>query len=261
MTVTNIVRVDGFEFQYKDNEYINLTKMCKDSGKRLDNALRLKEIIEYKTVLARYLECEESELLVVQKGGIPNQQGTYGHPLFAIRIGQWCSNDFAIAVSKLTQSYLKADISIVEGILANKESLTSEESRAIFTQTVNKSSEKDQDWMEARLSTRHSNKLLNSELRQCFNTSRAVYSKSQDAIAFALTGSSTKAIKAVNNLPERASAREGMTTEELISLSFTEMLASKRIAQLKPEGDNNCAEVCGNTGKMVKEFSDDLINR
>ena len=71
---------------------------------------------------------------------------------------------------------------------------------------------------------------------------------------------SKRSNKALNNLPDHASAREVMSTDELISLSFTEMLAMKRIVNVRPVGDNQCAEVCGTAGKMVKEFSDNFVN-
>jgi hypothetical protein len=50
--------------------------------------------------------------------------------------------------------------------------------------------------------------------------------------------------------------RETLSSFELITLAFTEMLASERLLNIKPSGDKQCASVCGKTASMVKSFSD-----
>lgn len=252
------ISVDNIQFQIGNNEYINLTKMCKANGSRLDNYFSNKGTKEYIQALEAKLNIPKSQLIIKRVGGTPTEQGTYAHPLIAIHLGQWISPEFAIAASNLVHQYLTADVSLATNILqrATTPELTSEQSRAIGEVLITKSSDKDLDWIAARAQTKASNKTLNAELAQCPNTSKAVYSLSQNAIVENLTGSSITQLKKKNGLSKSATVREAMDTDELITLAFTEMLAAKRVSKDKPSGDKKCAAVCGTTAKAVKSFSD-----
>lgn len=255
--MTNIVNVDGFNFQYRDDEYINLTKMCKQSGKQLKRFLALKDTKEKLKVLESADFLNDHEVIIEKRvGGIPTEQGTYGHPVVAIYLANWLSPEFALAAANLIRQYLKADVSLATNILDRTTKLTSEESKALGERVINKSSDKDVDWLAVRAHTKTSNKTLNAELAQCPNTSKAVYSLSQNAIIENLTGSSITQIKKEKGLTKSATVRETMNTKELLTLGFTEMLAAERISNDKPSGDKHCASVCGKTASMVKSFSD-----
>lgn len=255
--MTNIVTVDGFNFQYRDDEYINLTKMCKQSGKELKRFLALKDTREKLKVLESADFLNDHEVIIEKRvGGIPTEQGTYGHPVVAIYLANWLSPEFALAAANLIRQYLKADVSLATNILDRTPELTSDQSRTIGEVLVIKSSDKEIEWLAARAQTKASNKTLNAELAQCPNTSKAVYSLSQNAIVENLTGNTITQIKKEKRLTKSATVREGMNTDELITLAFTEMLASKRISNDKPSGDKQCASVCGKTASMVKSFSD-----
>lgn len=256
INTVQFISVDNIQFQIGNNEYVNLTKMCKVNKCRLDNYFSNKGTKEYIDTLATTLNISKSQLIIRRVGGTPTEQGTYAHPLIAIHLAQWISPEFAIAVSNLFHKYLKADISLATDILDRTPELTSEQSRALGERVINKSADKDLDWIAARKETKNSNKRLNAELAQCPNTSKAVYSLSQNAIVENLTGSTITQIKKKNGLAKSATVREAMDTDELITLAFTEMLAAKRVSNDKPSGDKKCASVCGNTAKMVKSFSD-----
>lgn len=257
-TLSQLVMVDGLQFQYREDDYVNLSKMCKQAKRELSTYLRSKDTKSFLNALSTDLQICMADLIQKRVGGIPTEQGTYGHPLIALHLGNWLSSEFAVAVVKLTHQYLKADVSLATNILQRTTAteFTSEDSRAIAEVLVNKSADKDLDWISARKETKNSNKRLNAELAQCPNTSKAVYSLSQNAIVENLTGSTITQLKKKNGLAKSATVREAMDTDELITLAFTEMLAAKRISNDKPSGDKKCASVCGTTAKAVKSFSD-----
>jgi hypothetical protein len=258
---TQIVKVDGFEFQYRDDDYVNLTKMCKQVRRSLSTYLRSNHHKQFIKELALCQNCTADELLEKRVGGVPSEQGTYGHPMIAIHLAQWLSPQFALAIAKLTQSYISADVSLVEDILSRTGNLTSEQSRTLGGQVIDKSSTKDVQWIEARAQTKTSNKTLNQELSTCPNVSKMVYPASQNALVQCLIGSSIKKLKVTRGLSKSASSRDAMDKDELISLSFSEMLASKRLSKSKPSGDKNCAALCGQTAKMVRDFAKETIDK
>ena len=256
--------INGYTFQYRQDEYINLTKMCKQAGKELKSFLRQADTkaklkaLEDKVSNMHLPLTERVPLIQKRVGGTPTEQGTYGHPLVALFLAQWLSPEFAVAMIQLVEAYFKADVSLATNILQRTTvtEFTSEQSRTLGEVLVTKSADKDLDWISARKETKNSNKRLNAELTQCPNTSKAVYSLSQSAIVENLTGSTITQIKKEKGLTKSATVREAMDTDELITLAFTEMLAAKRISNDKPFGDKKCAGVCGNTAKAVKSFSD-----
>lgn len=86
-------------------QYINLTEMCKQAGRRLDNYLANVSTKAYLNVLSTRLNIEPSVLVRTKVGGIPTEQGTWGHPLVALHLAQWLSPeiyvDIAIKLSHL----------------------------------------------------------------------------------------------------------------------------------------------------------------
>ena len=67
---SQIVKIDGFEFQYRDDEYVNLTKMCKQVSRLLSTYLRSNHHKEYINHLALVLNCTASSLIEKRVGGI-----------------------------------------------------------------------------------------------------------------------------------------------------------------------------------------------
>jgi KilA-N domain len=257
-TLSQLVMVDGLQFQYREDDYVNLSKMCKQAKRELSTYLRSKDTKSFLNVLSSDLQICMADLIQKRVGGIPTEQGTYGHPLIALHLGNWLSSEFAVAVVKLTHQYLKADVSLATNILQRTTvtEFTSEQSKVIGEVLVTKSSDKDVEWLAIRAHTKTSNKTLNAELAQCPSTSKAVYSLSQNAIIENLTGRTITQIKKEKGLTKSATVRETMNTKELLTLGFTEMLAAERISNDKPSGDKQCASVCGKTASMVKSFSD-----
>lgn len=93
--------VDNYNIaQRRRDGYVNLTAMAKASGKRINNYLRNRTTKDFIAELSAVTRISATELVQVIRGGIPEEQGTWGHPLVATHCGQWCSAKFAVLVSQ-----------------------------------------------------------------------------------------------------------------------------------------------------------------
>jgi len=259
---TQIVKVDGFEFQYRNDDYVNLTKMCKQAKRLLSTYLRSSHYKNFIKELALSQNCTAEELIQKRVGGVPSEQGTYGHPMLAIHLAQWLSPQFALAVAKLTQSYLTADISLAEDILnrTSTNSLNSSKGKAVVSTVIDKANEETEKFIQARLNTKRTNKELNRALSECPSISKAVFSMSQDSIYKATYGKTIKSLKKEKGLAKRDSLRDDMNLDELVHLSFCESMATKVVDINKPKGDKKCAKTVYDTANKVKQFETLLIN-
>lgn len=94
---------DGEEvaIMVREDGYVNVTQICKASGKQFKNWNSLNNSTEILNALSNSVNMPVSQLLDIKKGNSTKfEQGTYAHPLLAIQIAQWCSPEFAIQVSK-----------------------------------------------------------------------------------------------------------------------------------------------------------------
>lgn len=261
MSNTKIVTVDGFKFQYRNDDYVNLTKMCKQVNRNLSTYLRSKHYRDYVAYLSAMQNCTADSFTEKRVGGKCQEQGTYGHPLVAIHLAQWLSPEFALAVSKLTQSYLRADISLAEDILnrTSIDSINSQSGLNVIKHIISKANEETEANIQARLNTKKTNKELNRALSECPNVSKAVYSMAQDSICKATYGKTSKTLKKEKGLAKRQTIRDTMTTDELVHLSFCESMSTKVLDKSKPSGDRRCAKTVYDTSKKVKQFETLLL--
>jgi hypothetical protein len=89
----------GTEIRQRGSDrYFDATAMCKVGGKRLHDWSRLQATSEYFEALYTVTGIPVTELVVSVNGGDPNSQGTWIHPRAAMRLAQWISTEFAIAV-------------------------------------------------------------------------------------------------------------------------------------------------------------------
>lgn len=258
--MTSIINVDGFEFQYKDNDYINLTKMCKQAGRKFNHYFRTQPTKEYLSVVEAETNVVVADLIEKRVGGVPTEQGTYGHPLVAIHLAQWLSPEFALAVTKLMQSYLKADVTLATDILdrATPEQINAQ-GQQLANVLVEKADEKTEGHIQARLNTKNTNRELNRALADCPNVSRAVFSMAQDSIYKAVHGKTIKSIKKEKGLAKQDSVRDTLTTKELVHLAFCEAMSTDVLDNTKPSGDINCSKSVYDTSKQVKQFAERLV--
>jgi hypothetical protein len=107
--VTNlqVVEIDHHKFAVEllsGNCCVNLTQLAKPYGqsKRPVDWLKTDEACQYIDTLSEVKKSTTADLVIVKKGGIPGNQGTWcTDRRIAIRFAQWLSPQFAIAVDDL----------------------------------------------------------------------------------------------------------------------------------------------------------------
>jgi hypothetical protein len=95
--MSNIIKSwNGKTIRICQNHYVSLTDMAIAGGKRFPDWYRLNSTKSYLTKLSSVIEVASNQLVIVQQGGIPENQGTWGHPMAAIEFGRWLSPEFGI---------------------------------------------------------------------------------------------------------------------------------------------------------------------
>jgi KilA-N domain len=89
---------NGRAIRIREDKYVCLTDMAVASGKRLNNWIQTDKSKSYLEALSSVTGIPVTELVEISQGGIPENQGTWGHPKVALRFAQWCSDDFAVQV-------------------------------------------------------------------------------------------------------------------------------------------------------------------
>lgn len=90
--------------------YVNATAMCQAVGKKLSHYLENRTTRDFIQELSSDAGIPASDLVLVRKGGIPLEQGTWVHPDIAINLGQWCSPKFAVAVAKWVREWASGNV-------------------------------------------------------------------------------------------------------------------------------------------------------
>jgi hypothetical protein len=80
------------------DRYVSLTDMAQATNKLFADWKRLNSTTEYLETLSSVMGILITDLVQITQGGIPEEQGTWGHPKVAIRFAQWCSDGFAVQV-------------------------------------------------------------------------------------------------------------------------------------------------------------------
>jgi hypothetical protein len=88
----------------RDDGYINVTMLCKASGKDIKEWKRNKSSIDLLHAYFSLGGIPPSQLLNSTRVG--KTQNTFAHPDIAIQIAQWCSPSFALQVSRWTRELL-----------------------------------------------------------------------------------------------------------------------------------------------------------
>lgn len=108
---TYVYEVDNTQVgMSKSTGYINGTAICQATDKRINNYLRNDTTISFMMAVAEGENIAIENLAIVKKGGPPQEQGTWVHPLVAINLAQWASASFAYAVSKWVNDWTSSSI-------------------------------------------------------------------------------------------------------------------------------------------------------
>jgi hypothetical protein len=105
------------------NGYINATKLCNKSKKKLKQWLRNKNSLNMVNAFSKSLNINKNDLVIVIKGGkLEKITGTYVHPDIIPHIASWASHNFAIKVSAVMKEYsIKKVKEESEKLLAKKD--------------------------------------------------------------------------------------------------------------------------------------------
>lgn len=115
-----MVEIDHNKFAVQlqnDNVSINLTQLSKPFGKskRPVDWLKTDEACQYIDKLSEVNKCTSEDLIIVKKGGVPGNQGTWCTDyLIAMRFAQWLSPEFSIMVDKMLVKLLRGDAVLLE---------------------------------------------------------------------------------------------------------------------------------------------------
>jgi len=92
-----ILEYQGNQFEQRDSDnYVNLTEMAKPFNRFVKDWLKTESAKAYLDAVSAVGNILLSDLLVQTKGGIPNQQGSWAHPLVAIAFAQWLNPQFHV---------------------------------------------------------------------------------------------------------------------------------------------------------------------
>lgn len=86
---------NGQLIQRRADGFVNLTQMAQANEKQINDFFRLKSTKEYLNALESETGIPVTGLYQVFQGG-KSAQGTFGHPLVALRLAQWISPKFAV---------------------------------------------------------------------------------------------------------------------------------------------------------------------
>ena len=105
---------------FQTNGFINATAIAKQFNKVPKDYLRTDETKAYIAALQKYLFSaensvvlksltEQNQLVIVKKGGMPEEQGTWLHPKLTIHFARWLSADFAVWCDLQIEKILHSD--------------------------------------------------------------------------------------------------------------------------------------------------------
>jgi hypothetical protein len=93
-------------FSLDETIYINATKVAKQFGKKPETFLKTGQIKDYIEALKSATGIEK--IAIIQKGGKPDEQGTWIHKKLIIAFARWLSPDFAVWCDLQIEEILKS---------------------------------------------------------------------------------------------------------------------------------------------------------
>lgn len=232
--VTGTINIADIDCQVKDG-LINLTDLWKASkGKPSQKPtfwLRQTETLNLLKSLTNWAKLPLDQLLVRQNG---RSGGTFAHWQIALSYAQWLSPELQIEVSSVFKRFREADTELIEnaiGRVKNPEDLKR---------------------IEARVRNKQSNIALNGAIVDCGGTGKTcAFVANNNNVA--ITGKTAKELRKEHNLPEKASTRPYLDTDQMIDMAFLERLERKSLEKLRPKGHDAVLTICDCAIDTVKE--------
>ena len=106
---TSIVTLqyNNFPVLFQKDASINATAIAKQFNKSPKDYLRLDRTKDYIEAVRRNRLTEENQLVTINQGGTPEEQGTWIHRFLAIDFARWLNSDFAVWCDMQIESLLK----------------------------------------------------------------------------------------------------------------------------------------------------------
>ncbi len=100
--------------QFRNDGYLNATKMCQDAGKEWKHYHELARTKAFIATLSTSVAKTTDQLIITTTTGPNELRGTYVHRHIAINLAQWISPEFAVAVSELVFRYATGQVTTEE---------------------------------------------------------------------------------------------------------------------------------------------------
>ena len=110
--MTNIVTVDGFDFQYNADGYVNINNLCKPFGMKAYKLINRNSVKDY----INKLQSIEPTIPIVLKqvGGKASTQGWYCKPELCLYISSLMSDELYKATQSFMKTYLKIELPSIQ---------------------------------------------------------------------------------------------------------------------------------------------------
>lgn len=121
--------------------YLDATAMCKATGKRWADYIRVTPTLQFLAALSSDVGRPTSDLVQVQKGNPGGSkrgggQGTWVHPQVAVHLAQWASPEFAVMVSRWVLEILTKGHVGLRPHIPPQQALTLDAIRALIREEV-----------------------------------------------------------------------------------------------------------------------------
>jgi hypothetical protein len=94
-------------FSFDKDLYLHITPISKTFNKQPRDWLKTSETQKYIETLANHLNIIKENLVIVQQGGNPKEQGTWIHKKLAFVFARWLSPEFAIWCDEVIEEILQ----------------------------------------------------------------------------------------------------------------------------------------------------------
>mgnify|MGYP001283792802 CR=1 FL=1 len=92
-------------YQRSSDGYVNATKLCQQSNKKIHDYFRTTENKDYLNELERSTGISVDVLISKVNTGLNENRGTWVHPKVAIHLAQWLSPQFAVFVTNIMMDW------------------------------------------------------------------------------------------------------------------------------------------------------------
>lgn len=96
-----------YSIPLRKDGYIFATKICEVARKKIAHWLLLKQTKTLLELISDETGISENNLIEIKKGGNNKTRGTWIHRMLATNLGQWCSMDFCLQISKWIEEWCK----------------------------------------------------------------------------------------------------------------------------------------------------------